>query len=142
MKKPEALEPGDIVRSTASVTYNRPLATGYWATSLIWGRNHKTLDQHNTNSYLVESVAPVRRNNFVTGRAEWIDKDELFADHGTFRIGAYTLGYTRDVDLLPRIQSGVGANFSVYTLPDAIKRYYGDRPWGVNVYLRVRLRAH
>jgi hypothetical protein len=141
LARPERQEEGDVVRSTASVHYTRPLASGQWSTSFIWGRNHKTLDRHNTNSYLVESVAPVRRKNFVTGRAEWIDKDELFVDHGTFRIGAYTLGYTRDVDLIPRLQSGVGANFSVYTLPDAIKRYYGDRPWGVNVYLRVRLRA-
>ena len=36
LERPEALEPGDIVRSTASVTYNRPLAAGLWATSLIW----------------------------------------------------------------------------------------------------------
>jgi hypothetical protein len=28
---PEAAEPGDVVRSTASVTYNRPLAAGNWA---------------------------------------------------------------------------------------------------------------
>src|SRR5439155_8985749 len=110
LARPERQEEGDVVRSTASVHYTRPLASGQWSTSFIWGRNHKTLDRHNTNSYLVESVAPVRRKNFVTGRAEWIDKDELFVDHGTFRIGAYTLGYTRDVDLIPHLQSGVGAN--------------------------------
>jgi hypothetical protein len=43
LHQPEASEPGDIVRSTASVTYNRPLSTGNWASSLIWGRNHKTV---------------------------------------------------------------------------------------------------
>jgi hypothetical protein len=30
----------DTFRQSASATYVRPLATGHWATSLIWGRNH------------------------------------------------------------------------------------------------------
>ena len=47
LTRPEATEPGDVVRSTASVTYNRPFAGGNWASSLIWGRNHKTAEQHN-----------------------------------------------------------------------------------------------
>src|SRR5207244_4527148 len=56
LTRPEAAEPGDIVRSTGSVTYNRPLTNGNWATSLIWGRNHKTPAPRNLNSYLLESV--------------------------------------------------------------------------------------
>ena len=59
----------------------------------------------------------------------------------TFRIGAYTVGYTRDVDLLRHVQTGVGANFSGYSLPDAIKIYYGSHPVGGNVFVRFRLRA-
>jgi hypothetical protein len=38
------------------------------------------------------------------------------------------------------IETGIGANASIYTLPAAIKPYYGDRPWGVNVFLRLRLK--
>jgi hypothetical protein len=58
----------------------------------------------------------------------------------TFRIGAYTIGYTRDVELFRNFQTGIGANISAYTLPDAIKPYYGEHPFGVNVYVRFRLR--
>jgi hypothetical protein len=29
---------------------------------------------------------------------------------------------------------------TAYPLPSAIKPYYGDRPWGVNVYVRLRLK--
>ena len=54
---PEALEAGDQVRSTASVTYNKPYARGNWASSVIWGRVHKTGDGANLNGYGVESVA-------------------------------------------------------------------------------------
>jgi hypothetical protein len=149
---PEALEPGDQVRSTASVEYTKPLPGGSWASSLIWGRNHETATGRNVNSYLAESVLPIRRKNFLTGRAELVDKDELFVDQpeiqqnldilygSTFRIGAYTIGYTRDIDLFARLETGIGANFTAYSLPDAIKPYYGDRPIGGNIFIRFRLR--
>src|SRR5580693_1972198 len=38
---PEALEPWNQWRQTASVEYNRPLVSGNWATSLVWGRVHE-----------------------------------------------------------------------------------------------------
>src|SRR5205807_2579197 len=48
---PEQLEPGvDVVRTTASVAYNRPLAAGNWQTTLAWGRNAKS-DRAATNAY-------------------------------------------------------------------------------------------
>ena len=150
---PEDLHPGDVVRSTASVEYSKPLPGGSWSSTLIWGRNHSTDNQHNTDSYTVETVVPVHRRNFITGRAELVDKDELFADQpgledqlartsgSTFRVGAYTVGYTRDIPLIPHIQTGMGANVEFYTLPSAIKLYYGDHPVGGNIFLRFRLQA-
>jgi hypothetical protein len=149
--RPERQEPGDVVRSTASIHYTRPMQGASWSTSLIWGRDHKTLDQHNLNSYLLESVLPYRRKNFFTGRIELVDKDELFSDQpdleaqlartagSTFRIGAYTLGYTRDIGTFHNMQTGIGANFTVNTTPAALKPYYGDHPAGFNVFARVRL---
>jgi hypothetical protein len=138
---PEALEPGDVVRSTASLHYS----SGAWSSSLIWGRNHKTATRSNGNSFALESVAPAGRKNFITGRIELVDKDELFDAQPlaglSFRIGAYTLGYTRDVELIRFAQTGIGANFTTYTLPSAIQPYYGSRPFGVNVYVRFRLRG-
>ena len=135
---PEALEPGDQIRTTASVSYT----LGGWSSSLIWGRNHDTSTQRNTNSYLAESVVPFSRRNFITGRIELADKDELFPDSPTFRVGAYTLGYTRDIALFSRIETGIGANFSYYTLPDAIKPVYGGHPVGGNIFIRLRLRRN
>src|SRR4051812_4303486 len=75
---PEELEPGDQVRATASLHYTRPLAVGSWSTSFVWGRNHSTESRRNSNAYLAESVLPIGRGNFLTGRAELVDKDELF----------------------------------------------------------------
>lgn len=149
---PEALEPGDQVRSTASLEYTKPMPGGSWSSSLIWGRNHSTATGRNLNSYLAESLVPIRHKNFLTGRIELVDKDELFAGQpeieqnldllygSTFRIGAYTIGYTRDFDLFRFVETGLGANFTAYSLPQAIKPYYGDHPVGGNVFIRFRLR--
>jgi hypothetical protein len=149
---PEALEPGDQMRVTASAEYSRPMAEGSWSSSLVWGRTHSTATGRNFNSYLAESVLPIRRRNFVTGRFELADKDELFADEpalqdqvdqqygSTFRIAAYTLGYTRDIDLFRGVETGVGFNFSVYATPVEIQLYYGGRPVGGNVFVRFRIR--
>ena len=60
-------------------------------------------------------MLPIHTRNFITGRIELVDKDELFdpdptlsasldSRYGsTFRIGEYTIGYTRDIEILPRI---------------------------------------
>ena len=151
LHKPEALEAGDQLRSTASVTYNRPFTRGNWATSVIWGRDHETDTKRNINSYLLESVVRFREKNYVTGRAELVDRDELFADQpaieqhlaatvGTvFRIGAFTAGYTRDVHIVPHVITGIGGNFTLYRVPSAIQPFYGDHPAGFYMFLRFRL---
>ena len=76
---PEMLEPGDQLRTTASLEYSKPLAGKSWNSSFIWGRNHSTYTKRNLNAYTLESVLPLGKNNFITGRAELVDKDELFA---------------------------------------------------------------
>ena len=149
---PEAEQPGDVVRATASLHYTRPMFGSSWSSSLVWGRNHETATQRNVDAYTLESLLPVSRKNFLTGRAELVDKDELFSDDpeleeslariagSTFRIGAYTAGYTRDIGyFFNAVEAGIGANATAYSPPAAIKPYYGDRPWGVSVYLRFRL---
>jgi len=155
LANPEQLHPGDVLRTTASLHYTRPSGGGNaWSTSLIWGRNHNVAGKQNLNSYLLETLYPVTKKNFFAARAELVDKNELFAnDHeleeevaerfgSTFRIQAYTVGYTRDVDLFSSVQTGIGANVSAYAMPSALHPYYGEHPWGVSVFLRVRLKRN
>jgi hypothetical protein len=142
--QPEGREPvdnqGDQERTTASLSYSKPLGTGRaWSSSLIWGRNHDTGSQHNLNSYLVESALPIHHSNFVTGRIELVDRDELSVP-GIYRIGEYTIGFTRDVDLMRHLETGIGANFTTYSLPDSLRPLYGNRPVGGNIFVRFRLR--
>jgi hypothetical protein len=149
---PEALEPGDQDRITASVEYSKPMRSGDWSSSVIWGRIHNTATGRSLDAYTAESVLPIGRKNFLTGRFDLVDKDELFAGQpkieefldrsygSTFRIGAYTIGYTRDFGNFRHMQTGIGFNLQAYSLPQAIKPYYGEHPIGGNVFLRFRLK--
>jgi len=135
LTNPEREDPGDVVRVTASVHYVRPSG---WASSAIWGRNHKTRSGEGSNSFLLESVYPFTRKNFVTGRAEWVDKDELVVP-GKHLVQGYTAGYTRDIFTFSGIETGLGANLTAYSIPDALKPAYGDHPWSANIFLRLRV---
>jgi hypothetical protein len=145
LTQPEALEPGDQERTTASVTWVRPFSRGHWATSLIWGRAHLTSTGADLNGYALESVARFRGRNYLTGRIELVDKNELFEEGNplagrTFRISSYTAGYTRDFYFVPRIATGLGANVTLYGMPPAVHDYYGQHPAAVLIFLRFRLR--
>jgi hypothetical protein len=153
--QPEPFHPDDVARVTASVHHVRPRPNGnYWASSLIWARNYKTIARQATHAVVAETLLPVRRRNFVTGRFEWSQRDELFEyDHdlaheiagrtgkSAFRVAALTLGYTRDFDLVRNLQSGIGVNVTSYVIDSALRPYYGDRPWGVSAFVRFRLKS-
>jgi hypothetical protein len=131
--RPERAELGDLTRMTASIEYTR----GGWATSIIWGRNIKA--ESTTDSWLAETVVPFAKRNYLTGRVEVVDKDELLVP-GTHRIQEYIAGYTRDIGTFKHVQPGIGANIAAYAIPDVLKATYGDHPYGLNFYLRLRLK--
>jgi hypothetical protein len=141
LEHPEALEPGSQWRQTASVEYNRPLANGSWATSLIWGRVHKIATDTNLNSYLLESTVNFLRYNYAFSRLELVDKDELFPEallHPAYRIGAYTFGGERDLIHDRAWQLGLGADFTIYSKPEALNTAYGNYPVSFQIFLRMR----
>jgi hypothetical protein len=154
LQDPEASHPGSVVRPTASIEYVKPAAgKNWWATSFVWGQNYKLDDKRRTNAVLAETVVPFSRKNFVTGRFEWSQRDELFeynhelgeqvmrtTGQHAFNVAAYTAGYTRDIGTFRNLEAGLGANVTAYGIGAALKPFYGDRPWGVNVFVRFRLK--
>jgi hypothetical protein len=77
LTKPEAIEPGDLERMTASVAYNRPFRKGNWASTLIWGRNSEI--HGDSNAYLLESTLNFLTRNHLYTRLELLDKRGLLA---------------------------------------------------------------
>jgi hypothetical protein len=154
LTRPEQFHPDDVDRITASVHHVAPRSNGnYWATSLIWAQNHKSIANRKTRAVTAETVAPFARKNFITGRFEWSQRDELFEnDHElaheieertgkhAFDVAGYTLGYTRDIGVFRNVQTGIGANVTAYGIDKDLKPVYGDHPWGVTFFLRLRLK--
>jgi hypothetical protein len=76
--------------------------------------------------------------NYVSGRAEVVDKDELAISNGVYRVRALTIGYSRDIVKTGFVAGAVGANVTAYSMPSGIKPYYGSNPHSFYVFLRVR----
>ena len=159
LKHPELLEPGDLDRTTASISHNRAWADGNWATSLIWGRNS---EQHgDSNSYLLESTANFLDKNYLYTRLELVDKrglldQNIFGREGfghrvvqgpatnpsdaseTHRVGAFTFGAVRDLVATSSLRVGVGGDATFYHLPGELKTIYGSSPTSFHLFIRLR----
>jgi hypothetical protein len=134
---PEALESGNVQRTTASATYFKAVAGGDLAMSLIWGHNHKT--GHDTDGFTAEANWRFAGVNYLTGRAEVVDKDELGVGEPVSTVKALTAGYTRDVFHTTNLVGGLGTNATYYAIPGSLKPFYG-RPWSVIGFVRVRMK--
>jgi hypothetical protein len=152
LKNPEALEPGDVRRTTASISYNKPLKRGNWATTLIWGRNRE--NHHNEpstlNGYTAESTLQFMNRNYLYTRLELVDKNGLLdkADrlrlgitdaHPIFRIGAYTFGAARDIWETDKFTVALGGDVTFYSKPPVLDSVYGNNPTSYHFFVRFRL---
>jgi hypothetical protein len=147
LKNPEALQPGDLRRTTASLHYgaagDRPFAA-----TLLWGHND---EEHGTSdSFLVEAAYQLTARGQVYGRAEAVEKDldllltkslsvtshAVEGDLAT--IYAATLGYAHDFELLKDWKTAIGGDLTVYGFPSELKRVYGDFPVSFRIFGRLR----
>ena len=141
LEHPEALEPGSQWRQTASVEYNRPIAGGNWASSVVWGRVQKIDTNTILNGYVAESTLNFLHRDYAFTRLELVDKDELFpqaAVHPAYRIGAYTFGGVRDLVQTRAWQLGLGGDVIFYSKPAVLDAAYGVHPVSFQIFLRVR----
>jgi len=113
--------------------------------SLIWGQNreiHGVLD-----GYLFEWDVPTKRRGAFYGRAEAVAKDLLdlgapaplgiIEFHRISHVAALTLGYVQDLAERPWGRIGVGADATVYHVPQNMLEYYGA-PHSYHVFVRYR----
>jgi hypothetical protein len=150
LTSPEQLHPeDDVQRMTASVSYNKPLTKGNWASTLVWGRNRTLQGGQIGNGYLAESTLRFAEHNRVWTRVENVDRtSELllgkqaeppgFDENFLARIQAYTAGYDRDFPLIPGLSTALGAQITFYGKPEFLTPIYGQHPLGVILFMRVR----
>lgn len=144
LNEPEAAERGDIDRTTASLAYHRPFPTGHWATTLVWGRNHKRPARGNLNSYLLESSLRFLDRNYLFGRWENVDREGLFLtgdpeSEPVTRVTALTLGLARDLLTPDSFRLALGFDLSFYAIPAVLHPIYSSHPVGARFFLRLRL---
>ncbi len=148
LHSPEATAPADdLRRMTASVSYNRPLHRGNWASTLLWGRNRDLASNNVGNSYLAESTLQFLGRNYAWMRLENVDRtNELLALGGPAperyfaRVQAYTAGYDREIGHVPHLALAAGGQLTWYGVPEALRPQYGAHPLGALLFLRIRTR--
>lgn len=137
LKHPERSEPElkVIRRTTASALFQKWIGGNgdRLAATFVWGRNSS--DQGNSNSFLFESNYEFDKNA-VFGRVEWVQKNahELVLDEphpaGNLLVGAYSIGYLRDIVKDKGIDVGIGGMATFNTNPSSISNFYGGTTHG------------
>jgi len=161
LNEPEALNPGDVKRTTASLHYgergDRPFAA-----SFVWGRNRES---HGTfNGFLLEGAYQATTVDHFYLRGEQADRDlDLLVFKGgppvtrvmleeqaaplldrRTSVRALTLGYLRDLHHfkgagpLAPVHVGLAADLTLYDFESLLDATYGESPLSVHVFLRVR----
>ena len=142
LKDPEQLEPGvNQRRLSASASYTRPFANGWWASTLAWGR--KTIDGDAQDAFALESS--YKWDDWTLfGRAEMTENNELVDSedgHGkAFKVAKASLGLLREFAVAEHLKLGVGGLYSLNFVPSGLKEEYGSRrPHGAMGFVRLKI---
>ena len=149
LHSPEGLHPEeDVRRTSASVTWNLPLGENRnWQSTFAWGRNDPSGGEHNhvTDAFLLDSAVQLGRWTLF-GRAENVDKDELFGEESegdplagrVFNVSKLSLGGYHSVPF-GRVALDLGGLVSKYGLPRDIQPRYGSDPTSFMLFTRLRI---
>ena len=145
LKEPEALEPGNIVRSTASASWTQKHGAAISSVTAAFGRNNT--DHGARNAFFIEGS---RHADLTTlyGRFEAVQVETALLQTAAVVEGpaadvrhpvlAFTLGGVRDVWAWRGFEGGIGADLSFYGVPDALQPTYSTHPVSFHVFFRLR----
>jgi hypothetical protein len=138
---PEQLEPGaDQTRWSASALMATNVRPGWkLAGTLAWGR--KSSGGHNDDAVALEASLKHKRWT-VFARSEMTENREIsrFEQEPAYRVGKISIGTVRDFQIMDHCSIGIGGQFALNFLPDALEPIYGgDHPLGAIGFVRFRL---
>jgi hypothetical protein len=150
LEHPEKLESGSQTRTTGSVQYQVSTAGGFLAAMIGAGKNQTSAGPEWGN--LFELTWKFGEKNFLYGRAESVDRDLYELRNKVQRpdgippqrtsVQSATLGFVRDFDWIPGLETGLGADASVYRFSSKLDSVYGAHPVSVHGFLRLRFESH
>ena len=166
LKEPEELEPGTIVRSTASASWTRKNGQAISSVTGAFGRNDS--DHGSRSAMFVEGSHRADLNTFY-GRFEAVQTETFVLATGEVpehvpvgitlpaicpslvhcvgpipsrdqrdTVLAFTAGGVRDILSWRGFEGGIGADVSVYRVPDALNPMYSSHPFSFHLFFRLR----
>jgi hypothetical protein len=148
LSAPEELEQGNVVRTTASVSWTRIGADSMSAVTAGYGRNDKAAQQA-----AFGEATRQRGATTLSARLEAVQiEDELLLNatpsvsaetHALdlHLVGAITLGAIRRVGRWKGLEAGIGVNASAYVVPPTLREVYGDHPVSAQFFMQIRPRV-
>jgi hypothetical protein len=134
---PEALEPGNIQRTTVTASWTRAAGAGLASITAGYGRNSTTVDLPRNGAF-VEGARHAGPYSLY-GRIEVLQLDHHIAD---VSIGSFTVGGVRDILNRRGLEAGVGAGITLSATPALLTPSYGAHPVGWQVFFRLRPSRH
>jgi hypothetical protein len=145
LKHPEELEPGNIVRSTASASWTRLNGASMSSVTAAIGRNDT--DHGARLAFFIEAARHAGMNG-VYGRFEALQVETALLQTDSIVVGpaadvkdpvfALTIGGVRDVLAWRGFRGGIGADVSVYGVPSALQPMYSSHPVSFHLFFRLR----
>lgn len=143
LTQPEQLIPGDVKRTTASLSWTR----GPLAFSGMYGQNERKYSQ--SRAYVGELALTLGKETvYARGERLQIETEHLLFPQIVHQphagelvdwLSAITIGGVHDFwSGSGRPTLGVGADFGTYGVPYRLQPFYGTKPFSFHVFLRVR----
>jgi len=145
LRHPEELEPGNVVRSTASASWTHKRGDAVAAVTVAIGRNDT--DHGARSAGFVEGARRAGRHTIFT-RLEGVQVETALLQTDTLvdgpasdvksPVAAFTLGAVRDIFWRRGFEGGLGADVTFYGVPDALQPAYGAHPVSFHIFFRLR----
>lgn len=143
LKDPEALEPGNIWRTTTSAAWMHQRRDDFTAFTAGYGVNNT--QEGARHAAFVEFTRRSGRTS-VFGRAELVQVETALLLDGDPSVpvgrrdpvGAITLGGVRDLPRWHGFELGIGSDVTFYRVPDILKSTHGSRPVSFQIFVRMR----
>lgn len=141
LNSPEALHgDADEARTTASVHY----ADGTVSATVAWSGKNR-MPGPVLHAWLAEANWDVTARHSLFARAEVVENDELFPDHGhplhdrKFRVGRFEGGYAYRLPIAKSVSLALGGSVAAYAKPCTLDAYYGRSPISVTGFAKLAL---
>ncbi len=138
---PESLEPGKVIRRTASASWWHPTSRGFAAATFGYGSNagHSTTRHaaFGEGSWKVGATTLSSRVELIQ-----VELDRLLeSEHDLARkdaVVAITLGGARDVVQWKGIEAALAVNATAHVVPESLRDTHGRHPVSFQIFLRIR----